>query len=408
MIQAVFLKTFGDICLCYAVIGSFPLLFHHDYLLLIPALLCAAGTGLAAGLNRSGRTSLRFLGLLLPLCSLILADELIEFLMLAPAVAYTALVIFRGDFELEYYGYREIFLRLLKLLCAFAAIVFALGYFEGMFGDFNENYDFTVTGFYGLLYAFTGVFLMRQLRLGADGRAEDRLRNNVEMAIVLILIIGLTGCIVAAEQMAEDLITLLLKGIMIAASVIPMALLELLTWLLKDNTSYFEAVESAKQEVTETAPSVTYQDLQGVLQSQQPEESGYPWWLAVLVLAGMCVLMVYLLRNLIRSGGAGPSRGSMELLEEDSPRKQEKRRSNRSRVRRIYRDYLKLVRRKGLKLETDQTSQDIMERSSQDLQKDAQAELRRIYLKARYDLFSEITKEDVEIASTAYKRLLKS
>lgn len=405
MIEAIILKVFGDICLYNAVIGSFPLLFHHDFLLLIPALLCAAGTGLAAALDRSGRTSLRFLGLLLPLCSLLLADGLIEFLMLLPPIAYTALVIFRGGFELEYYSFRETFLRLLKLLCGFAALIFALGYFEGMFGDFNENYDFTVTGFYGLLYAFTGVFLMRQLRLGADGSREDQLRNNIEMVIVLAAIIILTAVIVAAEQTVQDLITALLNVILVLAGVIPMVIHELISWLLRDNGAYIEAVESARQEVTETAPRVTYQDLQGVLQSQQPEESGYPWWLAVLLLVGMSVLMVYLLRILSRESGSRGRRSNQALLEEDAPRKKEKRRSNRSRVRRIYRDYLKLVRRKGLKLETDQTSQDIMERSSRDLQKAAEGQLRQIYLKARYDLSAQITREDVDQAKLAYHRL---
>ena len=43
MSELIFLRAFGDLCVCFAIIAGFPKLFVRDVLLLIPALLCAAG-----------------------------------------------------------------------------------------------------------------------------------------------------------------------------------------------------------------------------------------------------------------------------------------------------------------------------------------------------------------------------
>ncbi|MBR5868040.1 MAG: DUF4129 domain-containing protein, partial [Clostridia bacterium] len=104
-------------------------------------------------------------------------------------------------------------------------------------------------------------------------------------------------------------------------------------------------------------------------------------------------------------------KGSRSAAREEEPetvvapgmRKREQRRSNRGKVRKLYREYLKMVRRKGQKLETYQTTADILEKHPQNTDTEAAARLRQVYLKARYDTGKAVTDEDVEQAKAAMK-----
>ena len=80
MTELIVLRVLGDVCLYFAVVGSFPLFFSHDFTLLYPALLCAAGAGVAEVLDRKSPAPVKYLALLLPLASLALADEVMEYL----------------------------------------------------------------------------------------------------------------------------------------------------------------------------------------------------------------------------------------------------------------------------------------------------------------------------------------
>ena len=404
MTELIILRVLGDVCLYFAVVGAFPLFFTHDFMLLYPALLCAAGAGIGAWLDRKGRSVLKYASLLVPLASLLLADEAMEYLILAPALMYTALVLCRGTYEPEYYGFREQFLSVGRILCIFGGIVFALGYFEGMFGDSWETYDISAVLLYGLIYGLTGVFLLRQLRMGPDSRPRDRLANHVQMAVVLAVILGLALMAVALEESMRDVISWLLYTFMAAVGFIPVVIQEIIFWFLKEEGgAYLEAVTP---ETTETAETVlpTYPTDVGVPQTP-PAEAGFPWWLAVLVLAALCAVMIFLMGSLRKGRAGAGSAGELEMADGSEGARREPRRSNRSKVRRLYRNYLKLVRRKGQRLEPDQTTADILENHPENTDAEAAARLRQVYLKARYDTENPVTDREVEQAKAALKQV---
>lgn len=400
--ELIFLRAFGEICVCFAVIGAFPGFFLRDMMLLYPALLCAAGAAVGPWLEKR---KLKYAALILPLASLLLADSVMEYLILLPAIAYTGLLVHRGAYDMEYYTAREQFLRVGAGLAVFAGIVFPLGYFEGMFGQYWDNYDFPTMLFYGLLFVFTQVFLLRQLRLGVDSRPEDRLRNDLEMVVVLALILGATAGIVALEELLRESITDVLVAIVSVAAFVPMVILEIIQFFLGgDGQAYLDTMEQLQTEPTFPG-DMSVPDLEGVVQGPAGEE-GFPWLAAVLVLLALCALAWYLLRTLSRGSGIRASGSAMETLEPEKPGTRERWISNRSKVRRIYRSYLKFVRRRGLRLQKDHTSQDVLRQAKGPA--DHGAQLRRIYVKARYDLLSPVTDQDVEVAKAAWKHIQAS
>lgn len=404
MTELIILRALGDVCLYFAVVGAFPLFFSHDYFLLYPALLCAAGVGTGAWLDRSGKGLLRYAALVVPVLSLLLADEPMEYLILIPVLLYTGVLIHRGAYALEYYSFRDQFLNVGRILCVFGGIVFALGYFEGMFGTSWETYDISAVLLYGLIYGLTGVFLMRQLRLGPDSSSRDRLANHVQMAVVVVLILALALLGVALEEQTRDLIAWVLHTVMAAVGLIPVIIQEIIFWFLKeDGGAYLEAVTPETTEPPETVLP-TYPTDVGVPQ-MPPEEGGFPWWFAVLVLGMLCCAIFFLMRNLRRGSGGAGSVGELEEVEAPSTGNREPRRSNRSKVRKVYRSYLKLVRRKGQKLEPDQTTADILENHPENTDTEAAARLRQVYLKARYDTENPVTDREVEQAKTALKQV---
>ena len=402
MTVLIVLRVLGDVCLYFAVVGSFPLFFSHDFTLLYPALLCAAGAGVAEVLDRKSPAPVKYLALLLPLASLALADEVMEYLILAPALVYTGAVIIRGTFDMEYYGFRDLYLNALKLLGLFGIVVFALGYFEGMFGSAWDAYDISALLLYGLIFGLTGVFLMRQLRLGSDCRFRDRVANNVQMVIVLALILGLSALAAAAEGYLEGLFAWVLNTAIGLVMIIPMIIHEIMRWFLEDKgAAYFEALESVKPSTSESV-EYTFPAYTGP-PPPPPAEDQFPWWLAILVLALLCAVFFFLLRSLGRKRSAGVSEEEPEIGVFTGGRKRERSNTNRGKVRKLYRDYLKLVRRKGQRLEIYQTTADILANHPQNTDTEAAGKLRQVYLKARYDTENPVTDAEAEQAKAAMK-----
>lgn len=398
MSELIFLRAFGDLCVCFAIIAGFPKLFVRDVLLLIPALLCAAGAALGPWLEKR---KLKYAALILPLASLLLADSAMEYLILVPAIVYTALLIHWGAFGMEYYNSRDQFKKVGLALGVFVGLLFPLGYFDGMYSQYWDTYDFPTALFYGLLYAFTQVFLLRQLRLGVDSRPQDRLRNNVEMVVVMVLIIGATVGILALEGLLRQSVVDLLTLVMMAVGFVPMLILEIINRFLndEDGQAYVETMESLQE--TWIRGEEVVPDLEGM--PVQPEEPGFPWLAAVLILVLLCLGAAYLLRNLGKNTAGRGSGDMLEAVEAEKPGARESWSSNRSKVRRIYRSYLKFLRRKGQRLRHDQTSLDILREAKGPA--DPAGELRRIYVRARYDLDEPVTDLDVEDARNALKQI---
>lgn len=401
-----FLKIFGDICVVYSVLGGFPTLFYHEFSLLWPAILCGMGAALATFLTEQGKGEHRFWGMVLPLLSLVLVSGFMDVLILLPALGYTLVIIMRGDLSLDYYSFREVYVRTLTGLGIFTVLVTFFGVFESMASAKVHVFDHETTIRFALLYAAAGVVLLRQLRMGSEGRSSSRILSGVQLGTLVLGIGGVTMAILALERALQksawSIIELLIQGIGFVFSLV----LKFFVWL---GDVLFPEGSRAPEQIVETtgaanATAAVVPPEETVPGQTAAGEAGFPWWLALLFVVVMVIVLIYMLRTFHRNSPHAATRETVAKTAAPERKKKENRRSNRGNVRRAYREFLKSERKKGLKLRTNQTSADILEAAAPKTDAEAAARLREVYLRARYDEKAVITADDVQTAKDALRK----
>ena len=404
MTLLLFLKVFADMCLCYAVLGSLPGLFAVEFSLLWPAILAGSSVALASILYFSGYHKLRYLCIGIPLIALLFCSTWIGAMLILPALIYSGAIIFQSNYALEYYNIQGTFRKALTWLGLFFVIILTLSVFESSVPGGQNFTDYKVTFFYGLLYCFCGVILQRQLRLGTENETKDLGKKKA-----IISVIALTFCILGVlavawllRSSANSALDLLINGVALVIGAI--------AWVLR--MLFDKADPEFKDEFLgntippETTPTATMPTFTGAEKPiQDVVKLGFPWWLVILLMGAMVIVLLIMLRNFFVHSN---SVGTPVQEEKISPEKQEKRqkkRSNRSKIRHYYRQFLRFERKKGLKYTTTQTSADILASVSPLTNRAAAAALREEYLHARYDHATDITDAQVARAKSALKKI---
>lgn len=388
-------KIFSDCCVIFGILAAFPKGFPYSGLLLIPALLCAAGAGLAAFLQEHGKGRLCWLGILLPLCSLLLAQGAQRWILL-PVISYGALVILRQQFALEYYSFSASFRQSLTVVFGLYVILCMLSFLEGISeSDVRTIYP-DVTLRYGIVHLIVGVILQRQLRLGMENHEQG---SRLQLAGML----GSTGAVIGIFLIAEPVLR---KG----ASAVWNVVLSAVAGVAVLISNFFESLDfeamqaQVKEHRANSDTPVMGTALQEMIQSARQEpETESQWWI-VLLLILVAVVMVLMLRTFRKSGNPSVSQEIVEKIDIPAESRRESRRTNRGKIRHCYREYLRMEKKRGLRLRRDMTTADILERITADTNPTAASELRQLYLRARYDEKAEITREQAEAAKAALKR----
>lgn len=394
------LKVFGDVCVLFGILGAFPAFFTYSYSLLWPAALCSAGVGVATALYGRGWKGLSRLAALIPLASLLAAQSGPEMRILIPVIAYVMVVIIRGQFHLEYYAYRQYFVRSLILTGGLYVMLCIFSFLEGIGGDELRTIDAQVTLRYGIVYLLTGVILLRQLRLGLQEQSEG---GRAQMTAVLVGTALVVMAFLAVEPILRQGAAAVFKGILIALFSAILVVLDFFQSALDqvEIQAMTEQVQAHRGDSDTPFMGPVVQYIQEATR-YGPEETSYWWvWLVLIVLA---VAMYLLLKSFHRTGGAAASAETVRSVAVQEPGRQDPRRSNRGKVRHYYREFLKQERKRGMKLRKDYTTEDILQRISQDTDSAAAGELRQIYLLARYNEGCEITDEQVDAAKNALRR----
>lgn len=398
---AMVLKIFSDCCICFAILGSGPL--QLDIPLLIPAFLYGASAGMASFFEEKGQPAIRRLCALLPLCCLLLARSWQQGLLLIIPALYTSLVILRGKLELEYYSYRRFFLRSLILVGAAYLIVNIWAFLAQATNDPLPELDAGVILRYGLVHLLCGVVLQRQLRLGVGYRSEGGRRQ-------LSMLLGTAGTIVlgffAAEPLLRQGITALAKGVVSLIGLPFLFIFELFVWVvdhlrqsqsekLPDHSSVNISGDGA---VTSTGEQV------GQIVNDRVEKAEDPTLIwVVLVVIFLLAAAVIVFRSFQKRHAAGDS-GEIEGGIVTAPKKKKASAlSNRSKVRQLYREFLRVENGSGLKLKPCDTSEDILRRIHPNTNRESANDLRQVYLIARYDDRQSISRGQVNQAKRALK-----
>ena len=391
-----FLKVLSDLFLIFAILGPFPELIVYHSSLLIPAILCAFGAAIAAGLQNSCRGHLRWLGAAFPALALYLAWVNGEFVIVLAAAVYTVAVILWGRLNLEYYSFCHSFQTSLKIAGLWYLLLWACALLkETPVKDFSLIHE-EIALRYGLLHCFTGILVQRQLRLGGDTVAKGSRLQTAAMLVgtgsVLAAFIGVMPVLRQAGAKAVKAVVIAFAGLLSLSA---------------DSFQWdYAGMREKREESMANSDAIHVEPNWAEIIPQQPQaadkEPSY-WWI-ILVVVFAIAAAVLLLRSFSKgriSISAEEIRGKIDAPE----RSREPRRSNRAKVRHYYREYLRYEQKRGLAIKKYHTSGDVLQKSAVGSDKTAAAALRQIYLRARYDESGEITRDQAEAAKDLLKKI---
>jgi len=403
----VFLKVFGEVCLYFGCVGALPALFPHDLFPLLPAAVCAIPAAIAAFLSDHGRTPPRLLLSLLLLPCLLFGHSLMEWLILLPPVIYAASLIMRDEWTLEYFHFREQFRKTLTIMII-TLILVHFGVLIESRSHRTHVLDSIALLQHLIIYGFCGIVLQLQLRLGTDQK-RSRYLNSLQLLLVTVCTGALVLAIVAAERFLSSRGIspgqLIGYGLQIFFGVFLSVFQRLFTIVAEmiKTAKRLRLEDNASSDV-DPVTVMPMEQMQQLLPDAPQEAAPFPWWLAILVLILLTGILILLSRVL---RGRKPEVHHSETVRQLSPRvrqNQPSRRGNRSRLRKVYREFLKSEKRRGHRLQPWHTSLDILDDVQPGGDPEAAARLRNLYLSARYDPGSTVTAQQVQEAKDALKQ----
>lgn len=400
-----FLKVFSDICLCYSVLAGFPKMFYAEYSYLLVAALGAFGAAVSAGCVQRGNYGARFLGCVFPLAILFLSSDTVSLLTLLPAVVYPVLVIIRGVNSLEYYSYRTAFSRTIIVWCCIFGALWLATSIDGMALEGHGTFSFEGSLLYGVAFLVSGVILQRMLRIGEDGSEEAKRLNDLQTGILVTVtggsLLGMMYVNARYPEAVDAAVYFFGKVLQFIFATPIMIITRIFDLIVKLEEDFKEEVKDIYSNTSEEPNRLQTAVGQAVAEyeSQPQQEESYPWVAAILIVAAVIGLLAVCMIVLRRRRVAQARQEEMadvaqEKVSRGNPR------TNRAKVRRYYREYLRLVKRRGFRLRISHTSQDVLPGAPGE----GAQELRRIYLAARYDLTREVTDSQVRKAKAALQR----
>ena len=389
------LKVFGDLTLVAAVASVvIPWFSLTPGNFLLPMLLCAVGILVASLLQN--RAALRFAGMVPCLCAFAFCGNRVDAVVVFPMVVYCLWLIWADGLTMSYDGYRDFF----KAGAVFHGVCFLFA---------SVNMDWLLMLPYTVLYFVIAVFLLRNLRLGAAGSHRNMALNflaftgAVALGVVLCLIAYTALCLL--RYPAGTLYFGFMDGFLEVVRGAVYFIGEILTYVVMYFASLMYRNRGGEvnaegggggEEPVESQPEV------------EPNETVNAIAGAILILI-VVVAVVLLARKAVklmerRRTGQGRKIRTQRLADLRD-RHGAKVTGNRAKVRSVYRKFMGLVAERGEEIRPDHTSRDVMHLGSLVADGKACAELREVYLSARYDTTREVTGEQVKKARSLYQKL---
>lgn len=377
------LLVFGILCLLpFSVPGE---------LIVLTVCLCSFACALAYLLRE--KPVLRYGCALLPLLVLPAVGQHLAVLL---PLGYAQMLICTDRLFTSYWSYSR-HMRFSLFAVAFGVVI------AGIQGDRGIA---PATCFLG--YLFFGACFLRQLRLGQGVSLKGKLSDFAAVAAVPGLVALIGGLLVGGVPYYYGIV----MAIFSFFGYLFQALIGFLVMITPTEMPSNPTVptESTLPQVSLPAEYVPTEPIE-----QKPNIAvASDFWLYLLIAAVLIALailaIVWLVRLLHRP--AGVQRGnrwvddSSKFTEiEDSAQQVD---ANRRKIRKIYGKYLTLMRSKGFRRQRQDTSRDILE-STRGVSEDALcAQLRSLYIRARYAAGEKVTAQDVQNAKQLYRKIKDS
>lgn len=381
MLTLVMLKTASDLAFYYCVAG--PLAVHYGASALsAAAMLCLMCLSMGASYLLRNKSLLRFAPMLI-ICSVpaIPGANTALYLLSVPAAAYVIYLGARRLYLPDRYRQTKVFSLLWKML-----ILILAG--ELIFGASQEGINLTVV--MGLTALICSVLLMRSLRHDAEVYSSPgyQLLNLLAVAAV-----PAAAAVMSLETVLNGFFTVIKTIYRIIMGLI----LNVVMWIIRLIAAAFGKLGVSIQ----PEGQVPELDLSGAKEMFGLSDSGsgagdavkYVFIaLGVIIAAGL----LFVLFRYFSSGMDSASDNTEELLQSvrisRDTKKGEPEGTPVHRVRQQYKRFLKFCVKQGIEISESDTSGEISSRSSWLPPAEASAELREIYIKARYN--GTASKED--------------
>ena len=399
-----FMKILGDLCVYFAVACSIPFLFPHSFPMVYVGLILAAVAGVGAGLSGTKKPLLRLLPLPAVLCVFLLCDLTMDFVLVIPAVAYTAIVVISGKFDHDVYAFRSIFKTTMKFLLLFSFFIFAFHTVEQWAGAQYNSLDPEPAFAYLCIYALTGVFSLRQLRSARNEMKKIRYANSAQIVSAVTAAGALAFVLIRFSEQIKSLFLFLTNLVITVFLSLPLLALAWMDSDTGDSAFHLLQVRDYLEKTQNNARASMFAKMAEIYEARKAARGEqFPTGLVILVMAVMLVIFAVLIINMKKRKQEAQPAGHTKIQTTESARKRRETLTNREKIRKYYRSFLKTERKKGHTITSSHTSQVILDEASILTNMDGAKSLRELYIKARYD-DSPVTQEDVEAARLALKR----
>lgn len=397
----------ADLCFFFSILSIFPAMRPWQLPMLLFVAAAFAVTLLAV---HCSFLPLRFLLSLLPgLC--FLGAEL-KFLLFFPALAwlYLILVLTAGKFAMFLDDYRRIYRAMLIVcLCALAANVAHSLIYRG---DVISYYSMG----YALAFLFFGMLAMREMQMNAKMDLSWSLMNAATVIGIPLLAIGGSLLLFVILRSIEPVVNYLFRPI-------GMFLIWLFDRLFPNS---YEKPVPTQAPLNTPPPTPPILDLDPVSEGRQLLEENFETNLAMqkaiekatalggyVVLAALILFAIWIVLRYARMSRSAAEHEEYSYEETSEILPQRKKRAaraplipgNAEQLRRIYRKYMELMREQGVRIQKDSTSQEILDEAETSGLSPAAQRLRELYLKARYDDDSKVSREDVQEAQRCLQQI---
>jgi hypothetical protein len=255
------------------------------------------------------------------------------------------------------------------------------------------------------VHLFCGIVLQRQLRLGVDYSSKS---NRRQIPVLLGVAVAIALSFVVAEPFLRKQVLHLVEYALMALGIPVFLLIELLSKLISwfANKDHSVEIQSGQQQGTEAGgamtpiPDVTVpkEEIEAATNTTDPI---YIWAAVIIVLLAVAAMILY--RSFQKQRFSGNTRDMKSAVVVPPKKKRDSVLSNRYKVRQLYREFLRLENGRGLKLKCSDTSEDVLRRIHPETDKKSAADLRQVYLAARYDDRKSVSRRQVNAAKQALK-----
>ena len=393
----------ADICFFFAVLT----IYSGMQVFVRPmALFAAASLAVSLAAVYCKAAPVRFPLALLPGLAFLTAE--LNFWMVVPALAwlYLILMLTRGRFHILPETLRRTFRIEFAVWIALLIGCLLLDLASG------ETRDSLPSMLFALAYLWLGVFAMRRIQMNAEVDFRWNVANGAVVAGIPLAAVGCSAALYGLLRLLRPLLAMITPFLARVISWLIVVLFRPRPEMLPDEEEEDQYAlteeESQSQKPYENRPN-EYEDI------WEPDPAAVAkaariltWVLITLALA----IAVFLIVRLVRRNRAKSDVEEYlyEETDEAKPRRSRKNEaetdvSNMRKIRNVYRSYMELMHKRGIRIRKDTTSGEILnEEELYGFSPDARR-LRQLYLKARYADGDSITDEDVKEATECLRRI---